>query len=375
MRTIDELVDGIERRHAELDATAGEADELGRAPDGLVDAMRDLRVPMVKVPAEIGGDQLPMADQLRYFEALSHANPTAGWTGFNHAGAAGMCGALLGPEGIETVFGGDAVPFFAAVSAPSGTFRFVDGGIEMSGTYRYASGAPHAEWLFLPAVEVAEQPSVRMAVVRASDAELGDDWRVMALKGTGSVDVTLERVFVPNDLLADPFDGPRRGGPMYTVGYQAYVSGENLGFTLGVCQRLLDEVTRYATTKSRGSDGRLADRGAFQYELGKAQLQIDAARALGESVLGEADGRCRTSGGLEPAEEQRVVSMLAYSTESAVAAATNLFHFAGAGAIFTDSVLQRCFRDAHGSAQHHVASNIALDRYGQLLLAAHEQAD
>ncbi len=375
MRTIDELRDGIERRHAELDATAGEADELGRAPAALVEAMRELRVPMVKVPAEIGGDQLPMADQLRYFEALSHANPTAGWTGFNHAGAAGMCGALLGQEGIDAVFGDDAVPFFAAVSAPTGTFSFVDGGIEMSGTYRYASGAPHADWLLLPTVEAAESPSVRMAAVRATDVELGDDWRVMALKGTGSVDVTLDCVLVPHHLLADPFEGPLRGGPMYTVGYQAYVSGENLGFTLGVCQRLVDEVTRYATTKSRGSDGRLADRGAFQYELGKAQLQVDAARALGSTVLAQADDRSAANGGLTPAEEQRVVSMLAYSTESAVGAATNLFHFAGAGAIFTDSVLQRCFRDAHGSAQHHVASNIALDRYGQLLLAAHEQAD
>ncbi len=375
MRTIDELVEGIEKRHAELDATAGEADELGKAPSALVDSMRELRVPMVKVPAEVGGDQLSMADQLRYFEALSHANPTAGWTGFNHAGAAGMCGALLGPEGLEIVFGDDAVPFFAAVSAPSGTFNFVDGGVEMSGTYRYASGAPHAEWLFLPTVEATEQPSVRMAVVRATDAQLGDDWRVMALKGTGSVDVTLDGVFVPDSLLADPFEGPKRGGPMYTVGYQAYVSGENLGFTLGVCQRLVDEVTRYATTKSRGSDGRLADRGAFQYELGKAQLQIDAARALGSSVLGEADERCSANGRLDAAEEQGVVSMLAYSTESAVAAATNLFHFAGAGALFTDGALQRCFRDAHGSAQHHVASNIALDRYGQQLLAKHEHGD
>jgi alkylation response protein AidB-like acyl-CoA dehydrogenase len=375
MRTIDELLTGIEQRYDYLNATADEAERLGTAPPELVDVMRELRVPMVKAPTDIGGDQLSMRDQLRYFEGLSHANPTAGWTGFNHAGAASMCGALLGDDGIETVFGSDAVPFFAAVSAPSGTFELVDGGVELSGHYRYASGAPHAEWFLLTAVESAEQPAVRLAIVPACDVTLADNWDVMALKGTGSVDVTLDGVHVPDHLLIDPFVGPLRGGPMYTVGYQAYVSGENLGFTIGVCQRLLDELTDYAATKSRGIEGRLADRGAFQYELGKTQLEVDAARAFGLDVLAVADKRCAANDGLSADDEQRVVAMVAYSTESAVNAVSRLYHFAGAGALFNSSVLQRCFRDAHGSAMHHVASNIAYDRYGQHLLAAHDAGE
>ena len=63
-----------------------------------------------------------------------------------------------------------------------------------------------------------------------------------------------------------------------------------------------------------------------------------------------------------------MVSMLAFSTESAVDAVSRLYRFAGAEALFSDHVLQRCFRDAHGSALHHVASNIAYDKYGKNLL-------
>jgi hypothetical protein len=40
-----------------------------------------------------------------------------------------------------------------------------------------------------------------------------------------------------------------------------------------------------------------------------------------------------------------------------------------AGALFNTSPLQRCFRDAQGSAQHLVASNLSLDKYGAALLA------
>jgi len=49
---------------------------------------------------------------------------------------------------------------------------------------------------------------------------------------------------------------------------------ENLGFTIGVCQRFLDELTACACGKGRGFDGRLADRGAFQYELGSWRLTL-----------------------------------------------------------------------------------------------------
>ena len=368
MRSVEDLLTGIQARHDDLDSHAEAAEKLGKAPSALVEIMRDLRVPLVKVPADVGGDELSMMDQLRYFEALSYSNPTAGWTGFNHAGAAGMCGARFDDAGIEDIFGSDATPFFGAVSAPSGQFTFVDGGIELTGKYRYASGATHAEWFLLTATEANEQRSARLVAVTAQDVALSDDWDVMALKGTGSVDVTVESVFVPEHLLADPFVPPQRGGPMYTVGYQAYVAGENLGFSLGVCQRLLDEIVTYAATKSRGGDGRLADRGAFQYELGKSQLEVDAARAFGLKSLGEADASCERNQGLTDSEETKVVSMLAFSTESAVDAVSRLYRFAGAEALFSDHVLQRCFRDAHGSVLHHVASNIAYDKYGKNLL-------
>ncbi len=368
-RTIGALVDQIRDRRDELDATADAADRLGRAPVELDRLMRELRVPMVKVPLEVGGDQLGLADQFRYFEALSHANATAGWTGFNHAGAAGMAGASLGEVGLEAVFGSNPSPIMAAVAAPSGTFERVDGGVRASGTWRYASGIRHADWVMLTALAGSGARGVRMVVVPVDAATVTDDWDVMALKGTGSMTARLDDVFVADELVIDPTADRRRGGPLYRQPYQVYVAPENLGFTIGVCQRFLDELVTHAGAKARGSDGRLADRGAFQYELGKGQLQVNAARAYAQQCFSDADAACRANGGLTPAGQQHIGAMLAYCTESAANAVSHLFHFAGAGALFSSSVLQRCFRDAHGSVQHAVASNTAYDRFGQTMLA------
>lgn len=368
-RTIDQLVDEIKSVHAELDSTALEAEVVRTAPPALVEVMRRIRVPMIKAPHEVGGDLLLLSDQCRYFTALSYSNPTAAWAGFNHAGAAGMAGSRLDDSGLDLVFGNDPSPFMAAVSAPTGKFTQVDGGVVVNGSWNYASGVRHADWVMVTALANADKPSARLCVLRTADTEITGEWDVMALKGTGSVTVIARDVFVPDALVINPKDGPRRGGPMFSLNYQPYVAGENLGFTFGVCDRFLDEIVSYARTKSRGVDGGLADRGAFQYELGRNAQQIAAAKVHALTSLAEIDKAFMTNGGLTSREERATIAMLTYCTESAVEAVTRLMNFAGAGALFSSSPLQRCFRDAHGSAQHLVASSISYDRFGQALLS------
>lgn len=369
-RSLGEMIDEIKTHHELFDREAGNSEVMTDATPALVEVMREIRVPLVKAPYEVNGDRLSLADQCRYFTALAYENPTAAWTGFNHAGAAGMAGARLCDEGMNMVFGVDPVPFFAAVAAPTGTFTKVDGGITMNGTWNYASGVKHADWAMLTALESSGAPEVRIGIVRIDDAVVHGDWDVMALKGTGSVSITVNEVFVPVALTINPLEGPVRGGPMYSLGYGPYVAGENLGFTFGVCSRFLDELMVYACGKSRGFDGRLADRGAFQYEFGRSLQQFKAAQAHALSTLTDAGITCEKSGGLTSREEKEISAMATFCTQSAVDSITRLMTFAGAGALFTSSVLQRCFRDAHGSAQHLVVANSSYDRYGAEMLSS-----
>ena len=367
-RSIEEIVAEIDAVASPLDAQAACSEKLGTASPELVDIMRALRVPMIKAPVEVGGDHLHLADQLAFFERLSYWNPTAAWTGFNHAGACGIAGAMLPSAGVDALFADDASPFMAAVSAPSGTFTREDGGIRLTGRWKYASGVPHSEWILLTALGDGGR-GVRIGVVPRTDFEVAGEWNVIALQGTGSIDVIVDGAFVPDHLTFAPGDPIRRGGTMFALGYQGYVAPENLGFTLGVCQRFVDEIIIYSQGKARGLDGRLADRGAFKYELGKAQLQIDAARGYARDEFRAVDAMIRGGDTPGSAVTARLGGVIACATDMAVGAVTSLFHFAGAGALFSASTLQRCFRDAVGSHQHLMASNIAYDRRGELMLA------
>ena len=59
-----------------------------------------------------------------------------------------------------------------------------------------------------------------------------------------------------------------------------------------------------------------------------------------------------------------MMACVAYGTETCAEVVSHVFHFLGASAIFEGRVLERCFRDVHGSVQHLVASNEAYDRLG-----------
>jgi alkylation response protein AidB-like acyl-CoA dehydrogenase len=370
-RPLEVLVEEIVARHDDLDALAAAAEALRTAPTDLVSLLRSLRTSMVKAPTDLDGDELSPPEQLRYFEALAYANPTAGWIGFVHAGATGMAGARLPDEGVARIFGGAEPPLCAGVAAPTGTCERVSGGLRLDGRWAFASGVRHADYVLLAAMQRGDDPTARTMLVPVVDVELHDDWHVMAQKGTGSVDVEVHGVEVPDEMVL--LDGPTtpRGGPLYSkLSLITYVAGENGGFTIGVAQRFLDELAAYARTKKRGRDGALSERGAFRYEFGRAGLQVSGARALLDRVLTNAWDHCVAGNALSPSQDADVAGALAFATESAVDAVTRLFRFAGAGALHEANILQRCFRDVLGSAQHYLASNAAYERCASLRLAA-----
>lgn len=356
-----------------LEALAREAEVQRRPPEALASLLKQARVPMVKVPREMGGYELSPAEQVDYFARLAYWNPTAGWLAFNQSGAAGMAAATLPAAGVQRVFAEDS-PLFAAVVAPTGKSTAVEAGYRVSGRWAYASGVHVAEWLFL-ATSCDRPAGLRLVVIPRDRVELHDDWHVAALQGTGSVDVTVEDLFVPEEMTADPSRQLRGGAQYVKLGLRGYVGAENVGFSLGVAQRLVEEIARLARTKRRTLDpNAVGDRGAFQAELGRTDAALRAARAYMMTELDRAMQIAeRTDAGLDTTEVARLGAAVGFATESICQAAVRLFPYAGAGALQLSNSIQRSLRDLLGSGQHRVASNETLEQWGQALLAASDE--
>ena len=367
---LDTLLAGVDAIADELQALARPAEVARHAPAELGDLLRRARIPMAKVPEVVGGFELSPADQVDFFARLAWHNPTAAWLAFNQNGVAGLLGACLSEAGLARVFEHDA-PLAAAVAAPTGRSTRCAGGYRVTGRWSYASGAHVAEWFAL--ATLCDDPAgPRMVVLEPDQVHIDDNWHVGALQGTGSVDVEVADAFVPDELSFVPVV-QLRGGPQYTLlGFSGYVAGENFGFSLGVAQRLVAEIAKLAKTKRRVMQpSTVADRGAFQQALGRAEATLGATRAYMREELAGAAASIETSGApLDVERATRLAAALAWSTETLIQMATGLVAYAGAGALHLDSPIQRALRDLIGSGQHLVASNEALDVRGRTLVDA-----
>jgi alkylation response protein AidB-like acyl-CoA dehydrogenase len=89
-----------------------------------------------------------------------------------------------------------------------------------------------------------------------------------------------------------------------------------------------------------------------QYEVGRAEAGLHAAKAFVTDALGMAWDMATTGDTLTAAQQARVMLASQQAMHAAVTAVDVAFNLAGAGAVYTGHPLERCFRDIHTANQH-----------------------
>jgi alkylation response protein AidB-like acyl-CoA dehydrogenase len=366
------LLAKVESVREVVEACADEAEELRTLPRKAVDAIAETGLFMMKAPREVGGGEADPVTQIVVIEAMARMDTSAGWTTMIGAGAASMATAFLSDGAIREIFGQGRPPRFAASARPMGMAVPCEGGYMVNGRWPYASGVLHADWITAGVnVANADNPTGRrVLVVPTSSVTIHDNWHVAGLKGTGSCDFSLEDLFVPQEFTCDVFnDQLVRGGPLYRIRVPGALTSEHSGFALGAGRRALDEIADLAQAKARGiPPSRLIDRGVFQHFVGEADLRLKAARSL---VIEAHERAWHTACAGEPVSVEMHVEMrgsAAYATQVALDIASQGFQYAGASALYSNSVIQRCFRDLAAAAQHQMVSTSAYESHGRVRL-------
>lgn len=368
------LLDAVESVRDVVAASADESERLGTLAPDAVAAIRDAGLFTLKLPQTLGGAEADPVTQIEVIEALAYIDASAGWCLMIGATAIGQPGAFAGDEAVAEIFVNGRIPTAATSTALRGKAVPVEGGYMVTGRWPFASGVRHAEWMTAGAAIQAtpDAESVNLTVVfPASEGHIHDNWHVTGLEGSGSNDISVSELFVPEAFSWDPTVWEsRRGGAIYRMGRPGFVANEHSGVALGIARRALDEIMATAPTKKRGNPptASLADREAFRGDIASCDLRLRSARALAHEVYERA---YRTAcGGQVPdaamQSEMRAVST--YVTEVAVDVATTAFRYAGGSAIHRSNILQRCLRNINAAAQHFMVSDTALENYGATLL-------
>ncbi|WP_369138491.1 acyl-CoA dehydrogenase family protein [Modestobacter versicolor] len=344
-------------------AAANEAG--GQLTDAVADALHEHGLFGMWTPAELGGSEADPVASLEIVEALAYADPSTAWVTMAAALATGTGGAYLAEEAAQQVFAGDRFPVVAGQGTRPGRAVRDGDGYRLSGEWGFASGIKHAQWIHtLGIVEDTGQPLI--FVLPVDQAQLADNWDVMGLRATGSIDYSITDVYVPATFTHEgTTEEGVRGGSLFNLGIMHFAIIGHSAWALGLSRRMLDELAAQVRSKA-GRPGTLADSSAFQAAYGENEAKWHAARALVHSAWTDVTATIEAGGKLTH-EQRTMVRLALYNATWTAEAIANSVYKSGGTAALRSGTLQQFFRDMHAGTQHVTSGPQVIEGAGRAL--------
>ena len=360
-------------------ARSDEIEAARQLPKDLVLEIADAGLFKVAVSKADGGLGADIVTTLRVIEEVARADGSTGWCvamGINTFPQS----AQLGAEVRREIFHSDPVGVSAGSANPRGRAVAVPGGYRVTGHWFFASGCMHSSAVHgackvfdgeAPRLGPTGDQEVRIAFFYPKSlARIIDTWNVSGMRGTGSHDIEVDDLFVPEERTFSAAERRARvTGPMNRM-HGCDLAG--CGFCcvgLGVARAAIDEFVELANRKvPRGSSDLLRDRVMVQAQVGEAEAVLRAGRALLFDVV---EAMWQTVLAAQPiTERQRADLRLAmtHAAQCAARATHMVCAAAGTTSIFTSSPLERYARDAEVVTRHNQLQYVNYEAVGRTAL-------
>lgn len=335
----------------------------------VVDALRDAGLWRMRLSRELGGLELPMLSQLRIIAELAALDPSSAWCTMFVNTAIARIGAIMPDAAVSRVFA-DGVPAASIVIPPGGIATPTDGGYLITGHWRYATAIHHVDWL-LTSVRIERDPSRLLPVViPAGDLHQLDSWDPTGLRATGSIDLTLENYFLPDELtgrLSAPFEQIRGARRYESTRISFPESFEHAAFACGVARRAIAELRKLLADRelSAGKGGREV----VLTQFAEAEVELQAVWALIEQTSKKIDAVHEgSSHAWDEADRLLPRVIAARATKLALHCTQIALERAGLSAMRRGEVLERLARDMTVAASHIAVNDAAFAAYAQHLV-------
>ncbi|MHA6890529.1 acyl-CoA dehydrogenase family protein [Ralstonia pseudosolanacearum] len=265
----------------------------------------------------------------------------------------------------------------AGLNPWNGTAERVRGGFRVSGRWAYSSGCDAASWLMVACRTGTGSDDKLWLLLLRSECEIVDTWFTAGLRGSGSKDVVVRDVFIPEHRTLNPNragDSDRTGWELhrrasYGAPLKVLMEWALAAPVIGMAQGVLDEFT------SQARNGVASGRSAvpLQLRLAQASAELDTARMLHRASIQEILDRASQRGRFSPLDRARYVRDASFAVNLCVQSVNRLYEAGGARSILESAPIQRLHRDVH-AASHHAALNwdAAAEQFGRLALGPGE---
>ncbi|MBP2478093.1 3-hydroxy-9,10-secoandrosta-1,3,5(10)-triene-9,17-dione monooxygenase [Crossiella equi] len=357
---------------------AQETEDLRRLPGETVKSLQECGFFTLLQPGRYGG---AAASPVHFYEAVTLLGSACGSTGW----VASVLGvhpwhvALFDDRAQQEVWGEDVHTRISSSYAPAGRATPVPGGFRFGGRWSFSSGCDHATWVLLGGLVLGEDGrpvDFRTFLLPIADYTIVDVWDTVGLRGTGSNDILVEDVFVPEHRTLSFSHTAQcvcpgqevNPEPVYRLPYGTVhpfaITAPIIGMARGAYE------AHVGHTRARLRAAYLGEKAAedpfAQVRVAEAASDIDAAwlqlrhTVEEELALAEQGARIPVTTRLRARRDQVL------GTARAIGALDRLFESAGGKAINNGLPIPRFWRDAH-AARAHAANDVerALVMFGR----------
>ncbi|MGY5847405.1 acyl-CoA dehydrogenase family protein [Salegentibacter sp. HM20] len=173
----------------------------------LLDQISRLNLWNLWVPKSYGGLEFSFSEGLQVLQKLARIDGSLGWTITLCSGANYFIGNLK-PEAAKEIFVHPSSTILGGSGGVFGTAEKQGGNYKISGTWKYATGAPYLSHFTLNA-KITENgevlrdengdPKIRSFVIPSEKVEIIDDWTAMGLKASATQSFRLKDIIVPEN--------------------------------------------------------------------------------------------------------------------------------------------------------------------------------
>ncbi|SDJ80566.1 3-hydroxy-9,10-secoandrosta-1,3,5(10)-triene-9,17-dione monooxygenase [Nocardioides sp. YR527] len=368
--------DGVQDLLPTIRDRAEETERLRVVPESSVKELEEVGFFKLLQPTRFGGLEADPVDFYTCVRDIASACGSTGWVS-SVLGVHPWQIALFDDEAQQAVWGEDPDTRVSSSYAPVGKAAITEGGFNLSGRWSFSSGCAHATWVLLGGLVFNDEGHVvdfRTFLVPRASYEIVDVWNVVGLAGTGSNDIVVEDVFIPEAFTLSMAETGRCKGPgqavntgdLYKLQFHSLFTTTITTPIIGMARGAYEEHVTMQQNRVRASYGEKASLDPFAaVRVATASSDIDAAWALLMGNIREQQAYVARGEKIPITQRLRIRRDQVLGTQRAIDAIDLLFEASGGRALASGTPLQRAWRDAHAGRVH--AANDperALQMYG-----------
>ncbi|GAA4719177.1 3-hydroxy-9,10-secoandrosta-1,3,5(10)-triene-9,17-dione monooxygenase oxygenase subunit [Nocardioides conyzicola] len=371
------VLDGVRDLLPGIRERADEAERLRVVPEASIKELEEVGFFRLLQPKRFDGYE---SDPIDFYTAVRDIAGACGSTGWvsSVVGVHPWQVALFSEEAQQAVWGSDTTTRLSSSYAPTGKAQLAEGGYRLSGKWSFSSGCDHCSWVLLGGLVFNDDGNVvdfKTFMVPRADYTINDVWHMVGLAGTGSNDIVVEDVFVPDAFTLSMGDTGRCFGPgqeqntsdLYKLPFHSIFTGTITTPIIGMAMGAYEEHVGMQQKRTRAAYlGEKASLDPFAaVRIAKASSEIDAAWALLVNNIREEQAYVAKGEKIPLKTRLKVRRDQVLGSQRAIDAIDSLFEASGGRALAKGTYLQRAWRDAHAGRVH--AANDperALQMYG-----------